>query len=412
MYLVELRPGKEELYRNGDELAAAIRNGDVDLHSRIYHRATSKWISITLHPQYKAIVAQKAASQGPPQEPKAWTYLNAQSETLGQPDPEDAESRRTHRGSGVYPWRRPFALSVTGLLLIFGVQLAFSGPRPQWSTQRESARSLRQARPVSAPIKAAEPTVVSLASTTNSIDAAAAVEEDAPPPPDTVAKKASFPMPLPSAPKLTAKSLGASLPKPNTAAESAVTLDGLMARYSAAYDSARARLGSGMRVARLNQLFAVSRLTPNGGITETRMALAGASNFIRVYRQQEGVIERDYQEAFTTMAKRYAWSPQATRRWQTRPVEREDVNLATLSSGLLKSFDSLLGLLDAQAGAYTLRGTTIDFEDSDAARKYGALRREINSQVSAALAADGEESPGAMGYLLRAIGTTQLPRES
>jgi hypothetical protein len=61
MYLVELRPGKEELYRTGDELATAIRNGDVDMHSRIYHRATSKWISVTLHPQYKAIGAARAA---------------------------------------------------------------------------------------------------------------------------------------------------------------------------------------------------------------------------------------------------------------------------------------------------------------------------------------------------------------
>ena len=67
MYLVELRPGKEELYRTGDELAAAIRSGDVDMHSRIYHRATSKWISVTLHPQYKAIVAERPAGpQLPP----------------------------------------------------------------------------------------------------------------------------------------------------------------------------------------------------------------------------------------------------------------------------------------------------------------------------------------------------------
>ena len=63
MYLVELRPGKEELYRTGDELAAAIRSGEVDGHSRIYHRSSSKWISITLHPQYKAIVSQRAAHQ-------------------------------------------------------------------------------------------------------------------------------------------------------------------------------------------------------------------------------------------------------------------------------------------------------------------------------------------------------------
>jgi len=82
MYLVELRPGKEELYRSGDDLAAAIRSGDVDGHSRIYHRATSKWISITLHPQYKAIVAERPAQPQPAVDRSNWTYLNAQSETL------------------------------------------------------------------------------------------------------------------------------------------------------------------------------------------------------------------------------------------------------------------------------------------------------------------------------------------
>jgi hypothetical protein len=415
MYLVELRPGKEELYRNGDELAAAIRNGDVDLHSRIYHRATSKWISITLHPQYKAIVAQKAATQLPPLERKTWTYLNAQSETLGQPDPdpaEDADSPKTRRGSGVYPWRRPFALSVTGLFLIFGVQLAFSGPRPQWAGPRESTKNLREARPASIRVETAEPTVVSLASTKSWSDDDSEVDEVPPPAADTAAKKAAPPPALPRAPKLAVKSLGESLPKARPAGEDAVTLDGLIARYSAAYDSARARLGSGMRVVRLNQLFASSRLTPNGGVTETRLALAGAANFIRVYRQQEGIIERDYQRAFTAMAKRYAWSPQATRRWQARRPEKEDVNLASLTGDLVTSIDSLLGVLDAQAGAYTLRGGTIDFEDPNAAREYGALRRQIGSQVSAALAADGAESAGAMGYLLQAIGSTQLPRES
>ena len=77
MYLVELRPGKEELYRTGDELAAAIRSGDVDMHSRIYHRATSKWISITLHPQYKAIITERAHPEPlPPLERANWTFFN------------------------------------------------------------------------------------------------------------------------------------------------------------------------------------------------------------------------------------------------------------------------------------------------------------------------------------------------
>jgi hypothetical protein len=414
MYLVELRPGKEELYRNGDELAAAIRNGDVDVHSRIYHRATSKWISITLHPQYKAIVAQKTASQLSQPERQTWTYLNAQSETLGQPDPEptaDADSRKPRRGSGVYPWRRPFALSVTGLFLIFGVQLAFSGPRPPWATPRESGMSSRVTRQAK-PAETLEPSVVSLASTTTFPDEEPALEDAELPVADTaVVVKPAAPV-LPRAPKLPAKTLKDVLPKPRSHAEEATTVEGLLARYSAAYDSARARLGSGMRVVRLNQLFAPSRLTPNGGVTETRLALAGAANFIRVYRQQEGSIEREYQRTFTTLAKQHGWTPKVARLWQTRAPLQEKATLATLTGDLLASIDSLLGVLDAQAGAYTVRGGTIDFEDSGAAKEYGALRRQIAIEVRAAQSANGAESPGAMGHLLRAIGTTQLPRES
>ena len=138
MYLVELRPGKEELYRTGDALAAAIRSGEVDGHSRIYHRATSKWISITLHPQYKAIVAEKPAS---PADGSDWTLLAAQAETLeGATHPEvslDSPTDSAGEGEehgGDSPWRRPMALGISGLFLLFGIQLAFSGPRPQWST--------------------------------------------------------------------------------------------------------------------------------------------------------------------------------------------------------------------------------------------------------------------------------------
>lgn len=56
MYLVELKPGKEESFRSVEELAAAIRRDEVNSQSRIFHRASSKWISITLHPIYKQIV--------------------------------------------------------------------------------------------------------------------------------------------------------------------------------------------------------------------------------------------------------------------------------------------------------------------------------------------------------------------
>jgi hypothetical protein len=53
MYLIELTPGTEQLFQSSEALVAAIRSGEVASQARIFHRATKKWISITLHPLYK-----------------------------------------------------------------------------------------------------------------------------------------------------------------------------------------------------------------------------------------------------------------------------------------------------------------------------------------------------------------------
>ncbi|HKT61594.1 MAG TPA: hypothetical protein VJQ46_16175, partial [Gemmatimonadales bacterium] len=147
MYLVELRPGKEELYRTTEDLAAAIRSGDVDAHSRIYHRATSKWISVTLHPQYKAIIAERPASPPmPPLERTNWTFFNDSADSLAganDPTPDDqADQGDDGEGHGTdpnHPWRRPLALSITGGLLILGLQLAASAPKPPWASRSGAA---------------------------------------------------------------------------------------------------------------------------------------------------------------------------------------------------------------------------------------------------------------------------------
>src|SRR3954471_16428736 len=132
MYLVELRPGKEELYRSSDELALAIRNGDVDSRSRVYHRATAKWISITLHPQYKAIVA---ASKEDPTRParRGWGILGGATAAEAPSTDGSVSNGTLHR------WRRPLALGLSGLLLMSGIKLAFSGPRPPWAGRARTA---------------------------------------------------------------------------------------------------------------------------------------------------------------------------------------------------------------------------------------------------------------------------------
>jgi hypothetical protein len=418
MYLVELRPGKEELYRTGDDLAAAIRSGEVDGHSRIYHRSTSKWISITLHPQYKAIVAEKPA----PSADRSWTYLTAQSETLESAvaEPEGGLDQTSHSPSesshhdgesdnGDSPWRRPVALGISGLFLVFGIQLAFSGPRPAWSTHATTKPSADSAAVVVEQDPSSQ-VVSSLASTSSAWSDAESNRDE--PPEAPVVEKA--PAVLPKAPQLVAKSLDASVSvaEVSETEADARTVEGLLVGYDKAYESARGRLGSGMRVARLSQLFASSRLTPDGGVTDTRLGLAGIANFIRVYREQERTIEREFQDSFTAMSKDLNWTPKTAKRWYSREGGKDSQALVSLTDRLLAGIDSVLAVLSSEAGAYKLTDNKIHFEDKAASRDYSELRRNINAAVDSARIAGGEESAGPMGHLLNAIGTTRLPLEN
>jgi hypothetical protein len=412
MYLVELRPGKEELYRTSDDLAAAIRRGDVDVHSRIYHRATSKWISVTLHPQYKAIVAQKAAEPLPPMDRSDWTYLNAQSETLegSDPQPDDAadpESGGAPPVEGVrQPWRRLFALGVAGLALLLGMQLAFSGQRPPWAQENKGRTpALPASHEQDEP--ADDEQVISLASTSTGWNEEADAAESR-------SAAAEKPAGLPRAPTLRLKTLGEVLPaagKKTSDTASPASVEGLLERYAAAHEAALARLGSGVRVARLGQLLASSRLTPDGGVTETRLGLAGVANFIRIYRQQEELIEQEYQDTFSVMAREQAWSTKSLRQWQNRPSPKESPALVKLTSNLLLSIDSVLGLLTEEAGAYRLGEGTIAFEDPEASRRYARLRRHVSAAIDSARVAGGDESTGPIAHVLQAIGTTRLPKD-
>lgn len=410
MYLVELRPGKEELYRSSDELAVAIRNGDVDARSRVYHRATAKWISITLHPQYKAIVA--AAKDDPVGRParRAWGILGGGGGQAAESSGADASPSNGHV---LHRWRRPLAFGLSGLLLISGIQLAFSGPRPPWAGRpRVAAAGVRMGKAAraetSVQAKAGSVPVMSLASTktvwsgepaeTDGIELSSADEE--------------VPPSLPRAPRLRSKSLREALTPGSAKAVDPRSLDALFARYAAAHDSARIRLEAGIRVARLGRLFAAPRLSASGGVTDTRMSLAGAANFIRVFRQQQATIEAAYQDSVTMLAKRNGWAPKRVRQWYSRPSPKEAPSLELLSGSLLASIDSVLGLLDGHGGAYKIRGSAIAFEEPTAGQAYGALRRRIKDQIDAAIAAGGATSSGPTGLLLRAIATTTLPRET
>jgi hypothetical protein len=392
MFLVELRPGKEELYRSSDELALAIRNGDVDARSRVYHRATAKWISITLHPQYKAIVA---ASKEDPARParRGWGILGGATAAEAPSTDGSVSNGTLHR------WRRPMALGLSGLLLMSGIKLAFSGPRPPWAGRARTAAvrvsTVRVEKPAPSGREGAEGTEDSSATQPARGEMQLSLASMGSAQPSVVREMITV---LPRAPRLRSRALRNALRAGSAEAVDASSVDALFARYDAAHDSAQTRLESGIRVARLGQLFAADRLNPRGGVAETRMSLAGAANFIRVFREQQATIETAYADKL--------------KQWGSRPSRKESPTLELLSGSLMASIDSILDVLDAQAGAYKIRGTAIAFEDPGAGLAYGALRRRIKEQIDAAVSAGGAMSPGPTRLLLQAIGTTTLPRET
>jgi hypothetical protein len=81
MFLVERTPGREVLYNSHEEFASAIRRGEVTVESRIFHRTTSTWIPITLHPTYRQLSrettheAESGDTPFPPLPRKQWTFL-------------------------------------------------------------------------------------------------------------------------------------------------------------------------------------------------------------------------------------------------------------------------------------------------------------------------------------------------
>lgn len=430
MYLVELRPGKEELYRNGDDLALAIRVGDVDARSRIYHRATAKWISITLHPQYKAIVAGEMDVPVERLPRRGWAGV-LQAALSGQTADTTAPDEVGEEGDILRHWKQPLWLGLTSVLLVLGIQLAFSGPRPRWSEGYKAAvvsgaKAERAEKVAPDPAGALdrlsadrdseeglaaiehEANLVSLASTDESaMDLHPGLETAASPPPE----KAPI---LPRAPRLRSKALRAALLAggPRMKPAKAHSLEAILRSYESASDSVHARLAAGLRVARLNRLFATTRLTPGGGVAHTRLSLAGAVNVIRVFRAQQAAVDSAYQDSVASQAKQHGWTPKEVRRWYARPQRNETPTLELVSGALIASIDSVLGVLDEQAGAYKIRGTAIAFEDPTAAKEYAAVRARIKEQIASVIAAGGATSPGPTALLLQAIGTSTLPRET
>jgi hypothetical protein len=107
MYLVEIEPGREMLYQSVSALGEATHGGQVGPQSRIFHRTSSSWVSITVHPEYKKAVTARASEPLPPLARNRWTFFGLESNgrevneppaTMSKADPAPAENGKRPGG--------------------------------------------------------------------------------------------------------------------------------------------------------------------------------------------------------------------------------------------------------------------------------------------------------------------------
>ena len=106
MYLVEIETGREEVFQSVESLASAIRRGDVGPRSRIFHRASSSWVSITVHPEYRKAAAARAAEPLPPLARKQWTFYGVEPKSREFDEPTETAKAAADETPGETGGRR------------------------------------------------------------------------------------------------------------------------------------------------------------------------------------------------------------------------------------------------------------------------------------------------------------------
>lgn len=202
---------------------------------------------------------------------------------------------------------------------------------------------------------------------------------------------------LPAAPRLGKLEAGAV----NATSTSATALAG---RYNAAHDAAVAALENRLRASGITSLFSNSRLA-SGSVSDTRLAVSGIANFIRNYRTEVSAIEGAYRDTAGQLSG--DWTDKEAAGWYKGMTRGESQAQARAADQLLADISSLLGVLEEQAGAYTLASGKITFRDAGATLRYGTLRRRVVDRLASA-----DTSSAVVSSLRKVIGSTQPPAEA
>jgi len=178
--------------------------------------------------------------------------------------------------------------------------------------------------------------------------------------------------------------------------------------YASAYAALEHDFNSQMDRSGLVRLFSQTQLTTTDGLAGARSALDAASTAIRQYHAREAAIERAYQDSARSLERSGA-SGADLRDWMTHPVLKESQEAAGEGVRLIGQIDAAFALLQSQSGRYRVEGTSIRFDDADAAARYTDLQSWITRRMEHWSGQPASSVPTTLEPLLEGIGLTRLP---
>jgi hypothetical protein len=178
--------------------------------------------------------------------------------------------------------------------------------------------------------------------------------------------------------------------------------------YNRAYQTLQAEFAGQMERSGMVRLFSQTQVSTADGLSGARRALDAAATAVRQYHAGEGLIEKAFQDSARAMERNGA-TPADLRDWMTHASLKESKEAADEGTRLLGQVDAVFALLQAQAGRYRIEGSTVRFEDSNAAARYAELQGWITRRLEHWSGQPASSVPVTVQPILEGIGLTRLP---
>jgi hypothetical protein len=428
VYRIRLPSGREAEFATIEELALALRRGDVSREALIYHRRTEQWVPIEQHPRFQGQIEQdepeSAAAPQPPavMPPAAPPPPRPVEET---PIPPAWAMPTPVAPAPVAP--APVAPTPPPPSPAAPLPVVPAPPEPATTPFRTHAMPpvAPTPYPVRAPARAAAPPAPPLAPRPVAADATRTTSHrdeptaaagrpgilrrlirllfflllvagayfawqrwggqlvdrrtsatpgfEAAPPPSTLLRETpadSAPAPAPAPAVRTAR------PDPRAP----IAVDELIARHAATFAASRDQLAAEMTTIGFPAVFSPVSFASPLGARAARRRIASALNVIGEYQRRSVLLDQAYGDTASFQASRAGWSAAERERWDTRPSLREPYASADRAESLLADADSLLAIL-GNAARFELREDTVAFGDPVRAAAYDAQRRRLLERI-------------------------------